>query len=563
LQVKTEKGKKALMILVAFRRATQGILLGSAFGFLGASAAVAQSPPTPGPSDNPPPAVASPPPPSSVATPAALSREEQLEARVRQLEAIVERLSAQMAAQQMSGPVRRVTQAVPEPDTGVPNMPPLPGTAAPSAMGGAGAPGQSLPPNPVPMASINSPATLADLKGHVKFGPGFEIRTDDDEFIFQFHDLTQADYRGYLQGGQTQVHDTFAIPRQWFMFSGRVGLPFGYFVSLAQGFDDVNLLDAFVDIDLDPRLRFRVGRFKTPFTYEFFVEPIQGLVVPERSIFFNNEGENRDVGFMAFGRLFDNHVDYGVGMFNGNRNGYLANQDGKAITGLVNILPFINQNDSVFQFFNIGGSVFAQPSQAETPIPQTFRTIVPTTGNAVIGVPFLSLNDNVEARGPMALWDLHAAWFWKGWALIGEWGSGYQTYAISSTPNNRTAIPVQAFYTQVSYLVTGETRSSIGIVKPTNPVTFKPGGGWGAWEPYFRYEYFDLSNKVFTAGFADPNLWANRVFQTWVGINWHLTQYIKIYFDWNHAEFNQPVFFAPGRRQLTSDTLAVRLQLFF
>ena len=101
------------------------------------------------------------------------------------------------------------------------------------------------------------------------------------------------------------------------MFSGRIR-PFGYFVSLAEGFDTTNLLDAFLDVDLDPRFRIRAGRFKTPFTYEFFVEPIQGLVIPERSIFFNNEGENRDIGFMAFGRLFDSHVDYGVGMFNGN-----------------------------------------------------------------------------------------------------------------------------------------------------------------------------------------------------------------------------------------------------
>ena len=69
----------------------------------------------------------------------------------------------------------------------------------------------------------------------MKFGPGFEIKTDDEEFFFQFHNLTQFDYRGYQQGGQSPVHDTFAVPRQWFMFSGRITRPVGYFVSVAQG----------------------------------------------------------------------------------------------------------------------------------------------------------------------------------------------------------------------------------------------------------------------------------------------------------------------------------------
>src|SRR5207248_6010181 len=101
-------------------------------------------------------------------------------------------------------------------------------------------------------ARFNSPATLDKVKGDVIFGPGFEIRTIDDEYIFQFHDLTQFEYRGYQQGGQTQVKDTFTFPRQWWMFSGRISKPFGYFVALQNGFDVVSLLDAFVDLDFNP-----------------------------------------------------------------------------------------------------------------------------------------------------------------------------------------------------------------------------------------------------------------------------------------------------------------------
>jgi phosphate-selective porin OprO and OprP len=61
------------------------------------------------------------------------------------------------------------------------------------------------------------------------------------------------------------------------------------------------------------------------------------LITPERSLFFNNFGQNRDVGFMPYGQLFDtdngvSRVQYAAGIFNGNRNGFTAKQDGKFVT---------------------------------------------------------------------------------------------------------------------------------------------------------------------------------------------------------------------------------------
>jgi phosphate-selective porin OprO/OprP len=503
--------------------------------------------------------------------PGAAGREAQLEARIRQLETMVNQLSGQvqrMSSAAASAPAPGgAVNVLPNiaPGATAPSNTPSPATAiAPSRAGGVGAPGQSLPPNPPPTNRFDMPATLESLRGNFRFGPGFELRSDDDEYIVQFHNLTQFEFRGYQQGGQNPVHDTFDFPRQWWMWSGRVSKPIGYFVSIANGFDTLTLLDVFLDLDFNPKFRVRAGRFKTPFTYEFAVEPIQGLVVPERSVFFNNFAENRDEGVMAFGRLFNSTVDYSGGIFNGTRNGFLSNQDGKFTSWFINWRPFGNEENTLLENFNIGGSVFAGNRGDTVPIPQTFRTIVPTTGNAIVGVPWLTLNNNVREFGPMAFWDLHAAYYYQGLAVIGEWQSGYQSYAIGS--GHQTKLPVGSFYVQASYLITGETRSSVGIVRPKNPVVFGRGNGWhgtGAIEPYFRYEYLDLSSQVFTAGFADPNLWANRLFQTHLGVDWSLTQYLKMYFDWAHAEFNQPVFFAPGRRQLTSDVFMVRMQLFF
>ena len=148
--------------------------------------------------------------------------------------------------------------------------------------------------------------------------------------------------------------------------------------------------------------------------------------------------------------------------------------------------------------------------------------------------------------------------------MIAEWQSGAQDYSLAGNPNRGPALGVESFYVQAGYLLTGETRSSTGIVKPLRPFDLRKGQrGPGAWEPTFRYNYLDIGNHVFSSGLADPNTCANRVSMTDVGFNWHLTQYMKLYFDWQHAAYNQPVIYAPGKRQLTSDLFLVRFQLYF
>ncbi|WP_422925133.1 OprO/OprP family phosphate-selective porin [Singulisphaera sp. PoT] len=517
--------------------------------------------------------------PSGAASPPA-TREAQLEARIQQLESMVQQLSTQVQA--MSAPGAAPAGSAPagtdaggdapgstatDPDAprsaGSGDTATAAANATPSQSGGAAAPGQSFPPNPPPSLRFDSPATLDNRPGKVKFGPGFEIKTDDDEFFLQFHNLTQFDYRGYIPNNQNPIHDTFAFPRQWWMFSGRITKPVGYFLSFANGFDSLSLLDVFVDFNYDPRLQLRIGRFKTPFTYEFLVKPIQGLVMPERSVFFNNFGQNRDLGVMTYGRLFK-HFDYAAGIFNGTRNGYVANGDDKFFSALVSWKPFGNAEGSILENFAFGGSVFTGNNNSINPVPQTLRTIVPTTGNSVAGVPFLNFNNNVRETGPVALWDLHAAYFYKQLAITGEWGSGFQDYALSTNVGNRTHLPINSFYVEGGYLLTGETRSSLGIVKPKRPFDLRKGKfGTGAWELTSRYQYLDLGNEVFTHGLADPNSWANRVSLADLGFNWHLTQYLKFMFMWEHADFNNPVQYAPGKRSLSNNSFIARLQLFF
>ncbi len=412
----------------------------------------------------------------------------------------------------------------------------------------------------MPPTTINSPLTG-------RFGPGFELKTADDEFVAQWHNLTQFDGRFYVAQGTSQVpvKDTFVIPREWWMLSGRITKPYEYFISFQNVFDTINMLDVFLNIHYDDRLQFKLGRYKTPFTYEFYSEPIQGLINPERSLFFNNFALNRSVGMMAWGRLFNTTapLDYAAGIFNGARNSYIDTNDAKNFLAYVNWRPFALLEDSPLENLVFGGSVMAG-TQTNNPVPGTLRTQVATTGNSIVGVPFLTFNSNVRESGPRAFWDLHAAWYYRHLSLIAEWQSGYQDYALAASLAQHNRIGVDSFYVQAGYFITGETVSGRNVVKPIRNFDVRKGRlGLGAIELTSRFNALNISRNVFSGGLADPNLWTNNLYTVDTGFNWYLTQYTKIYADWEHSVFGNPVQSSAISSQKTNDLLWFRFQLYF
>jgi phosphate-selective porin OprO/OprP len=105
------------------------------------------------------------------------------------------------------------------------------------------------------------------------------------------------------------------------------------------------------------------------------------------------------------------------------------------------------------------------------------------------------------------------------------------------------------------------------VVKPLRDFTFDflKGGTFnpGAIEVLARYSTMDLGRNIFTAGFADPNLWSNHVRATDIGMNWYLNFYTKIMLDRQHSEFGNPVTVAPSRFKSAIDLFWIRFQLFF
>jgi len=169
----------------------------------------------------------------------------------------------------------------------------------------------------------------------------------------------------------------------------------------------------------------------------------------------------------------------------------------------------------------------------------------------------------VSERGDRALWELHTAYYYGGLSLLGAWQSGYESYAKGAT-GSPVRIPINGWFVQGGYLLTGETIRDRTNIQPLRPFDLRQGRfGLGAWELTARYSQLDLDSRVFTAGLADPNLWTNHAKLIDVGVNWYLNQFIKLYFDWEHPMFGSPVFSSSGQFRRSDDLFWIRSQLYF
>ena len=415
----------------------------------------------------------------------------------------------------------------------------------------------------------DKPASRAANPNALKgvFDEGFKWKTEDGEYDLQFHQETQLDVRAYGDPHPDPVNRFgFYIARMRFIFSGHLTKPIEYNVSINKGTGSLDLLDAYLNFNYDKRFQFRFGRYRVPYTYDWYALSNQFLVTPERSVFALNYGYNRNFAAMLHGELLDEEVDYAIALATGPRNSYFDTNADKDLLAYLNVRPFRNLTGwEDLQNFQVGGSM-AYGSQNQDPLPVSFRTSANASESpgTVEGVPaFLELNGNVTERGLRELWELHAAWYWRQLSLLGAWDHGFNTYGFTNSAA-QVRLPTTGYHVQLGYFLTGEEVDRRTFVEPLRP--FDPSRGLhgpGAIELAFRYDHFEVGQEVFTQGLASPADWTNEVDTTDLGVNWYLNKYVKIDFDWQHSSYGRPVTYAPGRQHTHSDLFWTRFQIYF
>ena len=190
-------------------------------------------------------------------------------------------------------------------------------------------------------------------------------------------------------------------------------------------------------------MRFRIGRMKTPWLYEYFSIAEGDLIAPERSLLAGNLAGNRQDGAMFLGEIFDNRLGYAGGIFNGPRRSFGDFNSSKDIFFYVNARPFLKTETVPFlRYLNVGTSLYGgdennptQPNSFHTANDQTTAGSEPVV--ASLSPTFLALNNNVTERGERMQWAAHMAYFYESFMLLAEGGGGYQGYAIDGKTSTR------------------------------------------------------------------------------------------------------------------------------
>jgi phosphate-selective porin OprO and OprP len=406
-----------------------------------------------------------------------------------------------------------------------------------------------------------------EIPQEIIFGPGFQIQSPDERFRLQIHYESQIEARIWSQEDQVPANSGFFLPRQRFFFRGNVTEVTEYELSINRGVNNINLLNAFINFRFDDRFMLRIGRFFTPMLYDQYAISNYWLLVPERSLFTTNLSLNRQIGMMAWGYLLDKQLDYAAGIFNGSRNSFESLDCGVDFVGFLNARPLQYADLPFAENWNVGTSV-AYGSQDQAPVPRTFRVGAGSPDANIPGiatVPFLILNPGVLEQGERLIGSIHMAYFYRSLTVIGEWQYGYGTYALPADPTSEK-VPFTGYYVKLGYFLTGEhieRRTRLQPLRPFAPIDAQQPRGPGAWEVVSRVSQLRLGDEVFSAGLADATIWSNTATTTEVGANWYLNDYMKLYFCWLHASFDDPVQYRPGSLQKHADMLWVRCQLYF
>jgi phosphate-selective porin OprO and OprP len=400
---------------------------------------------------------------------------------------------------------------------------------------------------------------------------GYHLETKDKEFSIGVSGMSQVD--GILFTRPTpgmQTSSGFYNPRSRIYFEGHVTEPIAWEFSFQNFYDTVALLDAYLNFNYDPRFQVQIGRYKNPFGYEFYREHIWDLMAPERSVWANNYEANRRFGLMLHGVLGGHFLEYALGSFDTQRNTLRPWDSLQDFEASLNFKPFYDCEEGFWlRNLQFGGSCDVgvenqPPSPAVLRVNRSMGTdLVNSTGAAnAASLPFLAFFPTVLERGTRDLWEAHLAYYYAGLSLVSTLEGGHESYSNGFAP--RVHVPIDGWSVQAGYLLTGETIRDRTNIQPLRPFDLRPGRrGCGAWELTARYSQIDLDSRVFTFGLADPRLWTNHVKETDVGVNWYLNQFLKVYFDWEHAVYGNPVLTTRGGFRSASDQFWLRAQLFF
>jgi phosphate-selective porin OprO/OprP len=421
---------------------------------------------------------------------------------------------------------------------------PAPSPAPP----GAPAPAPTPEPSPTP-APTGSPALRPPFVAGYK--NGFTLQSETGDFVLKLTGYLQADGR-FMPGDETEaLTDQFLVRRARPIVQGTVAKYFDFYLNPDFGSGTTILQDAYVDVRFTPKLRFRVGKIKTPLGIER-LQSGQSLLFVERAL-PNNLVPNRDIGLQVHGELLQGALGYQLAVLNGVADGGSVDtdvNDSKDLAGRLFVQPWRAKGNSPLRGLGVG--VAGTAGKATGPL---------RGYSSVSQVPIFSYATTVTATGDRRRWSPQLSFFVGPFGLLAEHVTARHDVQRVETgqPTATATLTNSAWSVTGSWLLTGED-ASYGNVKPKN--FFVPSAcKWGALQLVARYNRLDVDEASFTGGFADASKSVRRACAWAAGLNWIWNSNLKYVLDYEQTRFTGGA--AAGGDRPTENSVQTRLQLSF
>jgi len=368
---------------------------------------------------------------------------------------------------------------------------------------------------------------------------GFGFKSADGKNEIKLRGLAHFDYKSYNNdsGNFTTSNDGFNFRRIRPTISGTVNGIYDFQITPEFGESKTSnststsgIVDAYVNAKFQPWFQVRAGKFK-PFVGLERLQSGADIKFLERSYVSNNFAPNRDLGLAIHGDLFDNRLNYAVGIHNGVVDGgdnttSIDTNGSKDFAFRVFATPFKND---IGILNGLGFGIAATRSNFGGALLPSYKTPGQST--------FYSYKSGTVADGARTRFVPQAYYYAGPLGVIAEYATVNQNIKNSG---NKLEVDNSAWQIATSYLLTGEDASFKGV-KPKNDFNLD-GAGWGSWELVARYERADIDN----------DLWSNSTFTTqnsgaaasiksassWAaGVNWYLNQNVKIALNYEQTSF--------------------------
>ena len=391
----------------------------------------------------------------------------------------------------------------------------------------------SLPEKSLPAAEKEQAAFALEAV----YEDGFWLKTTEpDLFSLRIGGLLQTDYRYFDYDNGDPDKNRFDLRRARLFLKGRLTRHFEYkFEYEFQGAGSRRLLDAYGDVHLLPYLSLRIGQFKEPFSLEQVTKD-KNIVFAERAMgYYLTPG--RDVGVMAHASVWDDRINYGLGLFNGDGvdDTTGGDIDDPEVTGRLVFAPFRNSGLSWLEDFQIGGSLgYARIDRNNVSIH------VKTTGLTTFFDVSSSAKFNVIREADKRYrYGAELGWAYGPFALASEYIQ--VQYRDITTSADQFNVELEDTYVSLLWMVTGERPTyRNGIFQPIKPKRSVWEGGWGGIGLAVRFDVFEADESVYDTLINEGDS-VRKAEAYSLAVNWYLDDNTRLILDATRTEFDRPL----------------------